>query len=89
MGQLGSDAAIESSDVVLMTDEMTKVVDAVEGARFTSKIIWQNIILALGTKGIIMILGALGYASLWIAVFGDVGVAFLAILNSGRSIYRK
>ena len=89
MGQLGSDAAIESSDVVLMKDEITKVAEAVEGARFTSKIIWQNIILALGTKAVIMILGTLGYASLWTAVFGDVGVAFLAILNAGRGIYRK
>ena len=89
MGQLGSDAAIESSDVVLMKDEITKIAEAVEGARFTSKIIWQNIILALGTKAVIMILGTLGYASLWTAVFGDVGVAFLAILNAGRAIYKK
>jgi len=89
MGQLGSDVAIESSDVVLMQDEMTKVADAVKGARFTSNIIWQNIILALGVKAIIMVLGAVGIANLWIAVFGDVGVAFLAILNAGRAIYQK
>lgn len=89
MGQLGSDVAIESSDVVLMQDEMTKVADAVRGARFTSSIIWQNIILALGVKLVIMVLGAMGIANLWIAVFGDVGVAFLAILNAGRAIYQK
>jgi Cd2+/Zn2+-exporting ATPase len=89
MGQLGSDVAIESSDVVLMQDEITKVADAVSGARFTSNIIWQNIVLALGVKAIIMVLGAIGIANLWIAVFGDVGVAFLAILNAGRAIYQK
>lgn len=89
MGNVGSDVAIESSDVVLMTDEVTKVAEAMDVARNTSKIIWQNIILALGIKVIIMLLGALGIANLWIAVFGDVGVAFMAILNSGRAIYKK
>lgn len=89
MGNLGSDVAIESSDVVLMTDEITAVADGIKVSRYTSHIIWQNIILALGIKIFIMILGALGYASLWMAIFGDVGVAFLAILNSGRAIYSK
>lgn len=89
MGNLGSDVAIESSDIVLMTDEITKVAEGIKVARYTSHIIWQNIILALGIKIIIMILGAMGIANLWIAVFGDVGVAFLAILNSGRAIYQK
>lgn len=89
MGNVGSDVAIESSDIVLMTDEVTKVAEGIEVARNTSKIIWQNIILALGIKIVIMILGAMGIANLWIAVFGDVGVAFLAILNSGRAIYQK
>jgi Cd2+/Zn2+-exporting ATPase len=89
MGELGSDVAIESSDVVLMTDEITKVAEAVKGAHFTSKIVWQNIILALGIKLVIMILGVFGIGNLWTAVFGDVGVAFLAILNAGRAIYQK
>jgi Cd2+/Zn2+-exporting ATPase len=89
MGNVGSDVAIESSDIVLMTDEITKVAEGVAVARNTSEIIWQNIVLALGIKGIIMILGAIGIANLWIAVFGDVGVAFIAILNSGRAIYKK
>jgi Cd2+/Zn2+-exporting ATPase len=89
MGRLGSDVAIESSDVVLMTDEITKVAEGIKVSRFTSHIIMQNIILALGIKIIIMILGTLGYANLWTAVFGDVGVAFIAILNSGRAIYNK
>ena len=89
MGNLGSDVAIESSDIVLMTDEVTAVADGIKVSRYTSNIIWQNIILALGIKIVIMILGALGFASLWMAIFGDVGVAFLAILNSGRAIYSK
>jgi Cd2+/Zn2+-exporting ATPase len=89
MGNLGSDVAIESSDIVLMKDEITTVADGVKVARFTSNIIWQNIILALTLKGVIMILGAIGLAELWVAVIGDVGVAFVAILNSSRAIYAK
>lgn len=87
MGALGSDIAIEAADVVLMTDEITKVAEVIRISRFTSRIIWQNIVLALGVKAVIMILGVMGIANLWIAVFGDVGVAFLAIINSGRAIY--
>jgi Cd2+/Zn2+-exporting ATPase len=89
MGNLGSDVAIESSDVVLMTDEVTAVADGIRVSRFTSKIILQNIIFALGVKILIMILGTMGMATLWMAIFGDVGVAFIAILNSGRAIYSK
>lgn len=87
MGLLGSDVAVESADIVLMTDEISKIPDGIKMAKFTSGIIWQNIILALGIKLVIMILSALGITSMWIAVFGDVGVAFLAIINSGRAIY--
>jgi len=87
MGALGSDIAIEAADVVLMTDEITKVAEVIQISKFTSRIIWQNIVLALGVKAVIMILGVMGIANLWIAVFGDVGVAFLAIINSGRAIY--
>jgi len=86
MGALGSDVAIEAADVVLMTDEISKVAEAIKVSKYTGNIIWQNIILALGVKVIIMILGAVGIANMWTAVFGDVGVAFLAILNSGRVI---
>lgn len=89
MGSLGSDIAIESSDVVLMSDEVTGIAIGMQVAKKTHSIIWQNIILALGIKIIIMILGTLGIANLWTAVFGDVGVAFLAILNAGRAIYSK
>ncbi len=87
MGGLGSDIAIEAADVVLMTDEITKVAEVIRISRFTSRIIWQNIVLALCVKAVIMILGVMGIANLWIAVFGDVGVAVLAIINSGRAIY--
>ena len=86
MGGLGSDAAIEAADVVLMTDEPSKLVDAINVARFTKRVVWQNIIFALGIKCVFLALGALGVASMWEAVFADVGVALLAILNATRVI---
>lgn len=86
MGALGSDAAIETADVVLMTDEPGRVVDAVVIARRTNRIVWQNIALALGVKLAVLVLGALGMATLWEAVFADVGVTILAVLNSVRTI---
>nr|WP_255813297.1 heavy metal translocating P-type ATPase [Acidaminobacter sp. JC074] len=89
MGSLGSDVAVESSDIVLMTDEVTAVADSIRVSRYTSKIITQNIVFALGIKIVIMILGSMGLAELWAAIFGDVGVAFIAILNSGRAINSK
>ena len=88
MGALGSEAAIEAADVVLMTDEPGKLVDAVQVARFTQRIVWQNIIFALGIKSIFLALGAAGVASMWEAVFADVGVALLAVLNAMR-VMRK
>ena len=84
MGGLGSDAAIEAADIVLMTDEPSKLIDAIGVARFTKRIVWQNIAFALGIKGIFLVLGAAGVASMWEAVFADVGVALLAILNATR-----
>lgn len=84
MGGLGSDAAIEAADVVLMTDEPSKLVSAVRIARRTRNIVWQNITFALGVKFIVLILGAGGIAALWEAVFADVGVAVLAVLNAMR-----
>jgi Cd2+/Zn2+-exporting ATPase len=84
MGGLGSDAAIEAADVVLMTDEPSKLVSAIKIARRTRNIVWQNIIFAMGVKGIILLLGAFGIATMWEAVFGDVGVAVIAILNAMR-----
>lgn len=84
MGGLGSDAAIEAADVVLMTDEPGKLVEAIGVAKETKKIVMQNITIALGIKGIFLILGAFGIAGMWEAVFGDMGVAIIAILNALR-----
>ena len=86
MGALGSDAAIEAADVVLMTDEPSKLIDAVEIAGKTKKIVTQNIVFALGVKVLLLILGALGIAGMWLAIFGDVGVMILAVLNSMRML---
>jgi Cd2+/Zn2+-exporting ATPase len=84
MGGLGSDAAIEAADVVLMEDDPGKLAQAVALAGRTRAIVWQNIALALGIKALILSLGALGLASMWAAVFADVGVALLAVGNSLR-----
>ena len=84
MGGLGSDAAIEAADVVIMTDEPSKVVTAIKIAKRTKNIVWQNIIFALGIKAIVLALGAGGLATMWEAVFADVGVALIAIINAMR-----
>ncbi|MFA6879945.1 MAG: HAD-IC family P-type ATPase, partial [Bacteroidales bacterium] len=84
MGGLGSDAAIETADVVIETDQPSKVATAFKIGKCTKHIVNENIILALGIKLIILVLGALGFASLWAAVFADSGVALLAVLNSMR-----
>jgi Cd2+/Zn2+-exporting ATPase len=84
MGAMGSDAAIETADVVIMSDKPSKVGTAIDIAEKTRKIIWQNIFFALGVKAFFIVLGAMGIASMWEAVFGDMGVAIIAILNSTR-----
>ncbi|MBE9060633.1 heavy metal translocating P-type ATPase [cf. Phormidesmis sp. LEGE 11477] len=84
MGGLGSDAAIETADVVVMTDSPAKVAEAIALSHRTLRIIWQNIIIAMTIKAVFIALGAIGIASLWAAVFADVGVALLAILNASR-----
>lgn len=89
MGGIGSDAAIESSDVVIMTDELNKIIDAIDISRFTNKIIKENLIFAIGIKVLVLILSALGIASMWQAVFADVGVTLLTILNSLRILKYK
>ena len=89
MGALGSDAAIEAADVVLMTDEPSKLAEAIDIAKFTRRIVWQNIVFALGVKGAFLLLGALGAANMWEAVFADVGVSLLAVLNSMRAMRAK
>ena len=87
MGALGSDAAIEAADVVLMTDEPRKIATAIDIARKTMRIARQNIVFAIGIKGIVLVLGALGYAGLWAAIFADVGVTILAIFNAMRALH--
>jgi len=89
MGGVGSDAAIEAADVVIMTDEISKVATALKIAHKTHAIVWQNIIFALGVKGVILIMGAMGIATMWEAVFGDVGVALIAVLNATRVLTHK
>ena len=86
MGSIGQDSAIESSDVVIMTDNLEKIPEAVKIARKTIAVAKENIIFALSAKGAILILGALGLANMWLAVFADVGVAVIAILNSMRTL---
>ncbi|PFD38492.1 cadmium-translocating P-type ATPase [Bacillus cereus] len=89
MGGLGSDAAIEAADIVIMTDEPSKIATAVKIAKRTRSIVWQNIIFALGIKGVVLLLGAFGIATMWEAVFSDVGVTLLAVLNAMRVLRVK
>jgi len=86
MGALGSDAAIEAADVVLMTDDLSRLTAARDAAKKTRRIVIENLVFALGVKVILLILGALGIANMWAAVFGDVGVAILAVLNAMRML---
>lgn len=86
MGSMGSDAAIEAADIVLMDDDIRKIADTVKISRKTLKIVRQNIVFALGIKAIVLLLGALGFANMWAAVFADVGVSVIAILNSMRTL---
>lgn len=89
MGGLGSDAAIEAADVVIMEDMPSKISEAVKLSHHTRKIVMQNIVLALGVKGVFLLMGAFGMTTMWEAVFADVGVALLAILNSTRTLNHK
>ncbi|MCR5862585.1 HAD-IC family P-type ATPase [Flavobacterium sp. J372] len=84
MGGLGSDAAIETADIVIQNDRLTKIDSAIRIGRLTKRIVWQNICLAIGIKALVLILGTAGMANLWEAVIADVGVALLAILNAVR-----
>jgi len=85
----GADAAIEAADVVFMNSEMTSIPKAINIAKETGNIAWQNVIFALGVKAVIMVAGLLGYASMWAAVFADTGVAILCVMNSVRILYKK
>ena len=89
MGALGSDAAIEAADVVLMDDDPAKIALAMRIARRTLRIVYQNIVFALAVKFACLILGALGIANMWTAIFADVGVMVIAVLNATRALYTK
>ncbi|HCX61534.1 MAG TPA: cadmium-translocating P-type ATPase [Clostridiales bacterium] len=89
MGGLGSDAAIEAADIVIMTDEPSKIATAIKISKKTLRIATQNIVFAIGIKAFILLLSAAGYASMWAAVFADVGVTFIAVLNSFRALNVK
>ena len=89
MGALGSDAAIEAADVVIMNDEMGKIATAVNISKKTLRIVKQNIVFAIGVKLFVLLLVAAGHASMWSAVFADVGVAVIAILNAIRALNTK
>ncbi|MDR2425796.1 MAG: cadmium-translocating P-type ATPase [Endomicrobium sp.] len=86
MGAMGSDAAIEAADIVLMTDEPSKLITVLKIAKKTKSIVWQNIIFALGIKAVVLVLGAAGIASMWEAVFADVGVTLITVVNSIRAL---
>lgn len=89
MGSMGSDAAIEASDIVIMTDDISKISSSLKIAKFTRRVVSQNIVLALGVKALVLVIGALGMATMWQAVFADVGVSLLAIFNSIRILKVK
>ena len=85
----GADAAIEAADVVFMTSNMEAVPQSISIAKSTTQIAWQNVVFALAVKALVMVLGLTGYASMWMAVFADSGVAMLCVLNSIRALYKK
>lgn len=89
MGAMGSDAAIEAADIVLMDDDPLKIAKAIKISRKTLRIVYQNIVFAIGIKGICLILGAVGIANMWLAIFADVGVMILAVLNAIRALFVK
>ena len=89
MGALGSDAAIEAADVVLMDDDPLKISKAIRIARKCVSIVYQNIVLAIGIKVVALILGALGVINMWVAIFADTGVLILAVLNAMRCLFVK
>jgi Cd2+/Zn2+-exporting ATPase len=86
MGCLGSDAAIEAADIVIMDDQLSKLPIAIKHARKCMKIVYQNIVFAIGVKFLCLILGALGLSNMWMAIFADVGVMFIAVLNALRAL---
>ncbi len=89
MGAIGSDAAIEAADIVLMDDDPLKIAKAIRIARKCIRIVYENIYLLSALKGVCLILGALGIANMWLAIFADVGVMVLAVLNAIRTFFVK
>ena len=89
MGALGSDAAIEAADVVLMDDDPVKIAKAIRISRKCMRIVYENIYFAIGIKLICLVLGALGIANMWVAIFADVGVMVIAVLNAIRTLFVK
>ena len=89
MGAMGSDAAIEAADIVLMDDDPLKIAKAIRIARKCMRIVYENIYFAIGVKVICLILGALGIANMWVAIFADVGVMVIAVLNAIRTLFVK
>ena len=89
MGAMGSDAAIEAADVVLMDDDPLKIAVAQRIARKTMRIVYENIVFSIGVKAVVLVLGAIGLANMWAAIFADVGVMVLAVLNATRALYTK
>ena len=89
MGAMGSDAAIEAADIVLMDDDPLKIVKAIHIARKCMHIVYENIYFAIGIKLICLLLGALGIANMWMAIFADVGVMVIAVVNAIRALFVK
>lgn len=89
MGALGSDAAIEAADVVLMDDDPIKIAKAIQIAKKCLRIVYENIYFAIGVKLICLLLGAIGIANMWVAIFADVGVMVIAVLNAVRALFVK
>ena len=89
MGALGSDAAIEAADIVLMDDNPLKIAQAIRISRRCMRIVYENIVFAIGVKTVCLVLGALGLANMWLAIFADVGVMILAVLNAIRALFVK
>ena len=89
MGAMGSDAAIEAADVVLMDDDPLKISKAIRISRKCLRIVYENIVFALGVKGLCLVLGAMGIANMWAAIFADVGVMVIAVLNAIRALQVK
>lgn len=89
MGGVGSDIAIEAADVVIMKDEPSKILELLKIAKQNKKVVMQNIVMALGIKIIVMVLGVFGIANMWMAIFSDVGVSLLAVLNASQGIKRN